>query len=245
MKNGLEPGGRIFFATGLLGSGLLQLVRHDFVRLVPKLPAWAPVPTVWPCLSGLILVATGLALVANRRRRFAAFVAGFLLLVVLLLYLPDVSANPYVGYLWTNPCKTLALLGGAVLLAFSSTGRGRIFCAIVFGIFLVVCGVQHFVYADFVVRMIPAWLPGHQLWAYLTGAALIAGGIGVVIPATARLAALMTGLMIFLWVVFLHVPRAIAMPQEPGETAAIFEALAISGTGLLLSTCRSPRNGET
>jgi uncharacterized membrane protein len=104
---------------------------------------------------------------------------------------------------------------------------------------MVVCGVQHFVYADFVAQLIPAWMPAHRFWTYFTGTALVAGGIGINLPPTARVAAALSGLMIFLWIILLHIPRAMASRQDAGETAAIFEALALSGTAFLLAGIRT------
>jgi hypothetical protein len=46
--------------------------------------------------------------------------------------------------------------------------------------------------------------------------------------------------MVFLWVLMLHIPRALADPSVPGETSAIFEALALSGVALLVAA-RSAR----
>jgi uncharacterized membrane protein YphA (DoxX/SURF4 family) len=70
------------------------------------------------------------------------------------------------------------------------------------------------------------------------GVALIAGGVGILVPRTARLAATMSALMIFLWVLLLHIPRAFAGPQHAFETAGIFEALALSGVALLVAGSR-------
>ncbi|MFL6260141.1 MAG: hypothetical protein ACJ76Y_10560 [Thermoanaerobaculia bacterium] len=52
----------------------------------------------------------------------------------------------------------------------------------------------------------PAWIPGARYWVYLTGVALIAGEVGILVPRTARLAATLVGIMIFLWVLLLHIP---------------------------------------
>jgi uncharacterized membrane protein len=248
--------GRLFFGLALVGSGLLQLIRQDFVRHVPKLPPWVVQPGMWAGISGALLVVAGLAIMVDRKRRLAAIVVAALFFLVLLLYLPGLWANPGAGFMWTNPCKTLALLGTAILLVAMpqrwnpASGRvdeigvgktlslsgGRVppLSAALFGVFLVVCGVQHFVYVDFVVTLVPAWLPGLRFWAYFTGVALIAGGIGVNFPRTARLAATLSGVMIFLWVVLLHIPRAVAGWPEAFETAGIFEAIALSGAAFLL-----------
>lgn len=241
--------GRIFFGMAVIGSGLLQLVRQDFVKLVPKLPGLVAAPSLWGSIFGALLVAAGAALVFDRKRHLVGWVMGTLLVVVFLLYVPSLAANPGAGYMWTNPCKTLAILSGAILLASSSAGSPGAglsahrrynewpwrLSAIFFGIFFVVGGIQHFVYLDFVTQLVPAWLPQRKFWACFAGVALVAGGLGVNFRPTARVAALSSGVMVFLWVIMLHIPRAFMMSTEPGETMAIFEALAISGVAFLLA----------
>jgi uncharacterized membrane protein len=111
--------------------------------------------------------------------------------------------------------------------------------------FLILGGIQHFVYATFVMQLVPAWIPSPRFWVYLTGTALIAGGIGILLPPTRRLAATLVGIMILLWVVMLHIPRALANRQDPGETAAIFEALALSGVVFILGSREWGRQRES
>jgi hypothetical protein len=65
--------------------------------------------------------------------------------------------------------------------------------------------------------------------------ALIAGGVGILIPKVRGLAALLSGIMILLWVVLLQIPRALSAPRDSNETTAVFEALAMSGTALLVA----------
>ena len=60
----------------------------------------------------------------------------------------------------------------------------------------------------------------------------------MLVPKTARLAALMSGIMMFLWVVLLHIPRALADPGDVGETSGVFEALALSGAAFILADRR-------
>ena len=241
--------GRVFFAVSMIASGLQQLIHQDFVRLVPKLPSWIPASSMWAILSGALLVAAGLAVLFERKRVPAAILLGTFFAVVLLLYVPGVFDNPGAGYTWTNPCKTLALLGGAVVLATlpdplkaaqPSSRVGSLewasrLSAVLFGLFFVVGGIQHFVYVDFVMTLVPAWIPpSPRFWAYFTGIALVAGGVGINFRPTASLAAILSGIMVFLWVVLLHIPRALAASHDPGETSAIFEALALSGTAFLM-----------
>lgn len=242
--------GRLFFAISMAAFGIQQLLTGGFVRLVPPLPAWVPSPSVWASLIGIVLIAAGVAIGTGIRARGAAAVLGvLLLLMILFLHLPLALSNPSVGFMWTNPFKALAMLGGVIILAGAlpdgedrSSFLGRLFRQarplgpLLLAAFLILGGVQHFVYADFVAGLVPAWIPpGPRFWVYLTGAALIAGGVGILLPKTQRLAATLVGVMILLWVVLLHVPRALADLGNAGETAGVFEALALSGVAFILA----------
>ena len=53
------------------------------------------------------------------------------------------------------------------------TKLGRYFLALP----MVVFGIQHFLYAEFIVNLVPAWIPGGLFWTYFAGVALFAGAI--------------------------------------------------------------------
>ena len=55
-------------------------------------------------------------------------------------------------------------------------------------VFFVAAGANHFVSPKFYLLIIPPYLPWPLELVYISGAAEIAGGIGVLIPATRRLA---------------------------------------------------------
>jgi uncharacterized membrane protein len=104
------------------------------------------------------------------------------------------------------------------------------------GAFFCIAGAEHFIYSRFVPQMVPAWIPARTFWTYFTGAALLAGGIGMNVPRVARLAGTLSGVMVFSWVVLLHIPRAFANLHNTAETTAIFEALALSGAAFLVAS---------
>jgi len=241
--------GRYFYACAAVGSGIQQLVRADFVRVVPKLPVWVPAQPFLACAVGGVLIVAGAAILSGYQSRRAALALAALLVATFVFQrVPEIIANPSVGYIWTNPSKVLAFLGGAILLSVWApgapprrhwTGRLRPWSAGLLAVFLIICGYQHFAYADFVDTLVPAWFTHPRFWTCFTGSCLLAGGVGIMIPATARWAAIMAGVMVFLWVLVLHLPRAVTMSREPGETSAIFEALAISGVAFLVAGGRS------
>lgn len=239
--------GRIFYAIGIVAFGVQHLAYGAFVtRVVPKLPAWLPMQPALAYLVGVVLVLAGAGIALRVRMREAALVLIALLgISVLALYLPPLIANPFQGGFITSAFKAIALCGGALVIIeiadrsaprdgfFSSAARlGRFLLAA----FLIVAGVQHFIYPQFVATLVPAWIPPNQLfWTYAAGVALIAGGAGIIIPRTARRAAMLVGVMIFLWVPLLHIPRALADLHGSNETTAVFEALAMSGIAFMIA----------
>jgi uncharacterized membrane protein len=246
----LQRLGRFFFGASVAAFGFLQLIRADFVRLVPDLPAWIPAHSFWAGAIGALLIAIGTSILFDRYSRISATVlAGLILLCIAFLHVPQIAADPARGFRWTNPCKALGLFGGAVFLAGASkhlaVGRNPAIVratqsllphgpAVFLGIFFLVGGIQHFVYADFVHQLVPAWMPARPFWTYFTGLALIASGLGLWLPPTRRLSAALSGLMIFLWVILLHLPLALAVPYQPNETDGVFEALSFSGIAFML-----------
>jgi uncharacterized membrane protein len=177
-----------------------------------------------------------------------------------LLYLPSLITTPPNGGLWTSAGKALALSGGSFLTAGSLPIKldspakalagavralerfiplGPVFLAV----FLILCGIEHFIYVEFVTSLVPSWIPGGVFWTYFAGVSLIAGGAGIIIPMTSRLAGGLTGLMIFLWVPLVHIPRAAADLGNANETTAVFEALAMSGIAIIVAA--APKRGQT
>lgn len=108
---------------------------------------------------------------------------------------------------------------------------GRIFVAIS----LVVFGVQHFMYGGFVAGLVPAWMPGRLFWAYFVGVAFVAA-VGIFIEMMARPAATMLGVMFFLFVVLLHIPRIVGNSSNGNEWTSGFVALAMCGGAWILAS---------
>ncbi len=240
----LDAWGRYFFAMGVMASGFQQIITGEFVRLVPKLAPWVPWPSFWACAVGVALVVLGGAILFGRMAPLAAAGLGSLLFLSFLRRVPEIASNPWAGFMWTNPSKILALCGGAILIAGTSLrddGTGRAWARklrplgpVLMAVFLMICGIQHYVYADFVTTMVPQWMPWLRFWTYFTGTALFAGGLGMLVPQARRWAATLSGLMMFMWVWMVHIPRTADL-RSAFEMAGVFEALALSGVALLVA----------
>lgn len=247
--------GRLFFAIGLIAWGIQHLASGDFVtRVVPTWPGWIPGRTFWAYLVGVGLIAAGALIILHIKARAAALTFGVLaFLSFLLLHLPLAAKDALWGGSWTSAGKALVMCGGAWCIAVSLSDTERdtpsgllgsakvrkglvIWGRLCLGAFMILCGIQHFMYVPFVASLVPAWFPGGGVfWTYFAGVALIAGGVGIVVPQVTRLAAVLSGAMIFSWVFLVHVPLALRNPHDQGIVASVFEALAFSGVAFLLA----------
>jgi uncharacterized membrane protein len=111
------------------------------------------------------------------------------------------------------------------------TKLGRFFL----GIPMIVFGIQHFMYAQFVAALVPTWIPGALFWTYFSGVALLCSGVGIIINVLPRLAAGLLGFMIFTWIVVLHIPRIFLFPENHSEFINVFNAFLMTGGALILS----------
>jgi uncharacterized membrane protein len=251
MGDRLAPLGRTFFAVGLIAFAVLQVVYGDFIPgRAPAWPATLPGRVIWIDAAAALFIACGLAMIANQRVREAGIVTAALIFVwAFLRNIPPALADHIYGGAWTNLGKGLALSGGALAVAGSVPPRRPAFLLLGragLGTFLMSSGIQHFLFVPFVATLVPSWIPGPVFWTYFAGVALIAGGLGMMVPPTVRWAALLSGVMIFLWVVMLHVPRALAAAADNGrnEWTGVFEALALSGIAFVLAGTAPPPSSK-
>jgi uncharacterized membrane protein YphA (DoxX/SURF4 family) len=224
--------GRPFFATAMAAFGLQQLLYGDFVPGPLIAPAWVPWRGLWAWASGLALTAGAIGVLTRKARPAAVLLAVLLFVCVLVFHLPAPLAILYDGIARTRAFEALSLGGIALLVAgppFVKAGR------LVFGLPLTVFGIQHFMYARFVVMAEPSWMPGKLFWAYFTGIAFIAASVAIVFRTRARLAANLLGLMFLLWFVLLHVPNVATMLRDGNQWNSAFVALAMCGGAWILS----------
>ncbi|QHS52338.1 hypothetical protein [Edaphobacter sp. 12200R-103] len=251
MQKWLAPVGRILYAIGLGSIGLMHFFYLNFPWVViPDFPGWLPFRLLWIFVIGLALMVAGVCILFNLKgRQVAAWTGVGLLTLVVVAHVPNQLRGQYAAVLgaWTNTLKEMSLAGGAWIAALSladddsrlpawlerSLPAGRY----MFGTMLAIFGFDHFLYPQFVASLIPSWIGAQMFWTYFAGSALIAGGLGIMVRRVAKPASLLTGVMIFLWVPMLHIPRAIVDPYTNvgNEWASVWEALAFSGMAWMLT----------
>ena len=106
---------------------------------------------------------------------------------------------------------------------------GRFLFAIPFLVF----GLNHLIYTGKIGSFIPGWMPGATFWTILTGIALIGASISMMIRVWDKWATFLLGIMLFIFVIVLHIPAMAA-----GDQFAMFSLLkdtALGGAAWLYS----------
>ena len=244
MNDCLNSAGRILFALAIAVFGVEHyLYAHNAIEIAPL---WMPKAAWREYAAAVFLVVVSVALLIKIKARTAALLLGAaLLLLFIIVHVPRLYAHPLDGIIRTRAFETLAIGGTALILSSVLQGKDSAYHGPVdiwakAGLFLiaicmVVFGVQHFMYALFIATLIPAWIPGHLFLAYFTGVAFIAAGLSFLARTKVRLTALPLALMFFLWVLVLHLPRAVAARPNGDEWASTFVALAMGASALLIA----------
>jgi len=239
---------RLFFTIGLIAIAVQQIILVSFVPvMIPQLPFPLPGHLAWVYIFSIALIASCATITLEIKARSVSLILGgaFLLLVV-IFQIPGQLSGPFNLGSWTTPFKELTFSGGAFVVAGSFPSEnntsgliklleklipvGKYFMAFTMALF----GFMHFIYPGFVSTLVPNWIPWHLFWTYFAGIALIAAGIGIILNIMRSLAARLLGIMLFLWVIMLHIPLAIADPVA-NEWTSVFEALAFSGIAFLVA----------
>lgn len=248
----IEKAGRYMFALATLGWAALHVIYGDF--LFGRAPAWPetmPGRLVWAYGSAAILIATGTTVLLERDGRKGLILLGLMVFIwAFVRQTLSLIAEPELGGRLTMAGKALTFFGGAFavaatlppvqgrpthLLTFvNQTHPFKVLGRCCLGSFMILCGVQHFLFWQFVQTLVPAWIPGALFWTYFAGVALIAGGVGLMIPSTATAAGRLSGIMVFIWFVILHIPRGIEM-NSGNEWTAVVESFAVSGLAFVVS----------
>jgi uncharacterized membrane protein len=104
---------------------------------------------------------------------------------------------------------------------------------------MAVFGADHFVAAPFVAKIVPSWIPGHLFWAYFVGVALIAAAFSLVTKIQPRLSAALLGIMIFLFVLLIHIPSCFGTPYDKTRLTIVLRDSALSAGALAFAASRS------
>ena len=235
--------GHILFCIGLAGLGVLSLASGDFAFTWQPVPASIPARELLARCSGILLLAGGIGMAFKRTAAPSALVmAIYLLTWVLFLQGPHVIQAPGNVGAWLGFCENTVLMSGGWILfasladpgdwpkmSFFIGANGIRVARFLFGGSCLVLGLSHFVYTAATAGMVPAWLPGREGFAYLTGTGHIATGIAVLTGILPRLATTLEAIMISLFILLVHIPGAMHEPGSRLQWTMVFVASALAG----------------
>jgi len=250
--------GRVFYGIAMAGVGFQQISYADFPAMIlPPLHPWIPGLHFWAYFSGAALMASGAAIIFEKKAKITSLALGGILLALFCFYyIPyEIIVDPYYNYLgdWTDAEKELALSGGGFVIAGSFPEEKDIapnksflrkllegitpFGGIFFSITMISFGIDHFLYTKHVALLVPSWIPHPVFWTYFAAVALIGSGTAIILKFKLKVIATLLGTMIFLWFIFLHMPRAIAnlFIDTGSELTSAFSALAFSGIAFIIA----------
>jgi len=238
----------VVFALVLIGLGVLGLIKGDFA------PGWSPVPESMPARQALaylcdfVYLACGAGLLWRRTAALAARVLfGYLLLWLLLLRVPWMVVSFQIGTWW--PASSTAVLTGSAWVLYSWLAndwdkrrfgfvigdKGVRVARMLFGLGLIPLGIAHFLYVEATAPLVPDWLLFPVFWAYLTGVAFVAAGVGMITGIFARLAAALITLQIGMLTLFVWLPRVVTGNLTPFQWNEFFVSILLTSAAWVVA----------
>lgn len=146
-------------------------------------------------------------------------------------------------------CAGVVYLAFGIIFAFRNDiprarGIDKVVCLgpALFAAPLAVFGAEHLTIPGAMANGVPHWIPGHLFWALFVGFALFAAALSIIVNRLSGLAATLLGLMLFSFVLLIHIPLLAAHPRDRFILAVVLRDLAFSaGAFALASTRYAPR----
>jgi len=237
--------GKLFFAVAILAIGIIHLVTGHFpaglLFVDPKFPA----ASILAYVNGAVLIIISLLVFSKKYEYPGECIAAVVWLILLLVvHLPKLITTYNSPSEWTPTFEVAGIFAGSLILMGNSSIKNNssrliLIGSYIFAVSIFVFAVLHLKYLDFIVTLIPAWLPFRLLWAYVVMVAFFAASISLFIRVLVRLATSLLALMFFIWFCILHIPRVVASPHTETEWTSMFVVLIFSGIALLIAGSQS------
>jgi uncharacterized membrane protein len=104
-----------------------------------------------------------------------------------------------------------------------------------FSIPLAVFGALHLFGSQFVMILVPPYMPWRMFWVYFVGCALIAASLSIATRIGIRWSGLLFGIMMFLFVAMIHLPGALRQPHDRFIWTIVVREMSFGGAGWILA----------
>ena len=215
-------------------------------------PPYMPVRWFWPYFIGCCLLAAATSLALRRYLRLSTTLLGLMFFgFVCMIYLPSLLRHPTNRLAWAIFFRDLSFCAGTWALAAVQwrvhapklSKSLAIFSRIVFIAAAFGYAFQHFLHPDFSpgvplqLKALP-FVPFPTVWAYVTGAVLVVGGIALFLNRTARTGATIIGALMTVLALSLYLPMLLHATGVEGvnEGVSYFaDTLLYAGAALSLA----------
>jgi hypothetical protein len=218
--------GRYVFGLSVLACGLVTLVWHV---------------SALSYVVGVAQVVGSVAILFGRTARIGAILIGAAWLILCLLSVPQMIANPRVYASWGNFFYPFSLATGAAVVVArftpSSNQRtvGRI-ASVLFGICIVSFGIEQVEFLARTASLVPTWIPPSQMfWAIATCVPFALAAIALLINRFALLATQLFALMMLLFGILVWIPILFADPHTRSNWVEGVETFATAGAAWILA----------
>ncbi len=155
-----------------------------------------------------------------------AILATFLLISRTVIAMCSAGILLFLVALWASKSEIAAAGGLDKIVALSS---------LCFAIPLAVFGALHLWGADFIMPLVPPYMPWRLFWAYFVGCALLSASLSIATKVQVRWSGLLLGIMMFLFVAMLHFPGALASPRDRFAWTIVIREMSFGGGGWILA----------
>lgn len=98
---------------------------------------------------------------------------------------------------------------------------------------MAIFGLFHFMNAGSMTGMVPSFIPGGIFWVYLTGAALVAAAVAIIIGKRAKMATQLLGLMLVLFALLIHLVSV--MNGNDSSMPSLLKDIGLAGGAWFMS----------
>jgi len=104
-----------------------------------------------------------------------------------------------------------------------------------FAVPLAVFGALHLSGVEFVLPLVPSYMPWRLFWAYFVGFALLSASLSIATKIQVRWFGLLFGIMMFLFVVMMDIPGALASPRDRFGWTFVIREMSFAAGGWILA----------
>jgi uncharacterized membrane protein len=234
------------FAIPLAVFGALHLFAPQFI--IPIVPPYMPWRMFWVYFIGCALIAASLSIATKVGVRWSGLLFGVMMfLFVAMIHFPGALREPHNRIIWTIVFREMSFGGAGWVFSGNAkhAWRGRtentliVVGRVLIAVTALLFGIEHFLHPTGLpgvplVKEMPAWLPGRVVIDYATGAALLVGGVSILLNRKTRTVATCVGGWILLLVLVIYGPVLIAALSAPG-TGVQVEAINYFADTLLFA----------